>query len=82
MMAHNQYTTGTCKHPFHFTGDSLLNNYTQPAVPLTVVSLGCPPGLFLSGQDKLLCSEQGEWTPDPRRVDCHASEDFTSGGNF
>lgn len=84
-MVHKQCTTGTCEHPFRSTGDSfskITNNYTEPAVPLTVVSLGCPPGSFLSWPDKVMCNEQGEWEPDPRKLSCNALEDFSAGGNF
>jgi hypothetical protein len=30
----------------------------------------CPPGFVLTGPNASVCTENGEWEPDPRELDC------------
>ena len=57
-----------------------LSNYSLPSVvgyddivPVegSTVSFTCPPGLALTGPNSAICTENGEWEPDPRAVMCH-----------
>ena len=45
-------------------------DYTEPALRGTTVTLACPTGLRLNGSDTLTCMGNGEWEPDPRKVEC------------
>lgn len=76
-------TTVKCELPFRVPGkDSPRVTYSEPALNGTVASLECPPGLVLSGLDKVECNQQGEWEPDPNELNCYVSEDFSRGGDF
>ena len=47
----------------------------------STVRFSCPPGWELIGPDSAICTENGEWEPDPRQLMCNESK-FTSEGKF
>ena len=44
--------------------------FKEPALRGSNVTLACPPGMILNGPDTLLCMGNGEWEPDPNKVEC------------
>ena len=48
--------------------------YSDPAVEGRNVSIHCPPGMVLMVMETiastLVCTGNGEWEPDPRKVAC------------
>ena len=44
--------------------------FKEPALRGSKVTLACPAGMTLNGPDTLLCRGNGEWEPDPKKVEC------------
>ena len=49
-------------------------NYSRPALEGTSIMFDCPPGLELTGSESSTCTENGDWTPDPRNITCSRSK--------
>ena len=47
----------------------------------STVRFRCPPGWELIGPDSAICTENGEWEPDPRQLMCIESK-FNSEGTM
>jgi hypothetical protein len=65
----------TCGHPFQdrvsVDNDfAIIEGYMDPALEGTVLSFDCPPHYHLIGPNTATCMENGEWEPDPRKVEC------------
>ena len=45
-------------------------NESEPVMEGTTVNYTCPSGLVHSGPSSSICTENGEWEPDPREVVC------------
>ena len=48
------------------------NTQDIPVMKGTTVSFSCRPGLLLSGPSSSTCMGNGEWEPDPRKVECRS----------
>ena len=51
----------------------LVSGYREPALEGTNITLSCASGqhnVVLIGPSKSLCIGDGEWEPDPRKVQC------------
>ena len=63
-----------CGNPFdqtyHDNSSIKVIGYTDPAVGGTTITLSCLPGLILTGPHTSTCMENGEWEPDPKKVEC------------
>ena len=44
--------------------------YHNPVVEGTITYFSCPIGLTLTGSNTSVCMGNGEWEPDPRRMEC------------
>ena len=44
--------------------------YHDPVVERTSAHFSCPTGQTLTGLNTSTCMENGEWEPDPRRLEC------------
>ena len=63
----------SCGYPVNQTDDSSVKvkSYTDhPALEGTNITLSCPPGLLLKGPNISMCMRNGEWDPDPKKVEC------------
>ena len=78
---HNQniyatVTAATCGYPLFGNENSeiQITGYSDPAVEGRNVSIHCPPGMVLMVMETiartLVCTGNGEWEPDPRKVAC------------
>ena len=51
--------------------DSLtVMGYSQPAIVGSYVTFSCPLGMELIGPNSTTCMENGEWEPDPKKLEC------------
>ena len=50
--------------------NALAEGYVDPALEGQTVTFICPRGLTLNGSNSSMCMENGEWEPDPRKVEC------------
>ena len=70
------YTKGRCDDPLlPITDDSVMAvDYRNVALNGTVVTLTCPPGRMLNGPKSVMCTQTGQWEPNPSTVNCSAAE--------
>ena len=52
------------------TSNVTVIGYNIPALEDTSIMFRCPPGLKLTGFERVTCMENREWEPDPRNVTC------------
>ena len=41
------------------------------------ITYTCPPGFILNGSNASVCTENGEWEPDPGELDCTGDNNNT-----
>ena len=69
-------TVATCGYPLFGNENSeiQITGYSDPAIEGRNVSIHCPPGMVLMVMETiastLVCTGNGEWEPDPRKVAC------------
>ena len=46
--------------------------YSENSIAMegAVANFSCPPGLVLTGPNTTTCMENGEWEPEPRKIEC------------
>ena len=60
-----------CQDPGAQVGDSVaVMGHLKPAMKGAYVSYICPRGLTLTGPRRSTCMGNGNWEPDPRKVEC------------
>ena len=64
--------SAACGYPLFGNEDSKLQitGYSNPGIEGRNVSIRCPPGMVPVGPSTLVCTGNGEWEPDPRKVAC------------
>jgi hypothetical protein len=63
------FLAGKCNNPMELT-NALTVGYLDPAIEGQSITVTCAPGQILNGSSSSTCTENGEWEPDPREVEC------------
>ena len=51
-----------------------IEDYSGLPIEGSTIRLSCPPGLkLIDGPNSAICTENGEWEPDPSRLMCNSS---------
>ena len=50
--------------------NALAVGYEDPALEGQNITFTCPPRQMLNGSNASSCTGDGEWEPDPRKVEC------------
>lgn len=63
---------GECKNPVDtdLFSNVKVNNYSDPALEGTNVTLSCPDGYTLKGSDVISCNSDGKWEPSLESILC------------
>ena len=66
--------TVTCNYPStqssHHPVAVVSGSHDSPPIEGQFLTYTCPPGFVLTGPNVSVCTENGEWEPDPGQVDC------------
>ena len=66
--------TVTCNYPptqsIHGPVAEVSGSQDNPPIEGQFITYKCPPGFILTGPNVSVCTENGEWEPDPGQVDC------------
>ena len=73
-----QYITAQCISLLHLLSEEnkslVIANYSCPAIEETIAVFSCnSSGYRLTGPSTVTCMGNGEWVPDPRKVQCEGS---------
>ena len=64
------FLPGKCSDPMEVTNARALG-YVDPALEGQNITFICPsPQQEISGPNSSICMENGEWDPDPGKVEC------------
>ena len=60
--------------------DVIVMGYEDPALEGDNITFTCPTRAILGGPNSSTCARNGEWEPDPRKVECmHGRQLVTTG---
>ena len=65
-------TVANCGHPMINEHVGVIN-YDENDLPTeqgTTINLTCPPAMSFTGQNSIICMENGVWEPDPTSILC------------
>jgi hypothetical protein len=65
------YCLDKCNNPSVLIhSDVIVVGYEDPALIGDTITFSCPTGAIISGPNSSVCTGNGEWEPDPRKVEC------------
>ena len=60
-----------CSYPLHHHNGLVRTSVDrEPTLIGTNITFSCSDGLVLTGPSTAICTENGNWEPDPEEVDC------------
>ena len=59
-----------CSYPLVEERGVLITEYSDLALEGASVTFACPPGLIMVGSNTSICTENGQWNPDPATATC------------
>ena len=48
----------------------VIMDYKDPSIEGSKIEFSCPPGFVLTGPSTAVCTQNGDWEPDPREAVC------------
>ena len=60
----------------------VIMDYKDPSVEGSTIKFSCPPGFALTGPSTAVCTQNGDWEPDPREAMCKGNSLYSVVENF